>query len=197
VLLMVSVVGIVLNINADDKFGSILFLIVVDAAIVLLYCFLDQRPIIAALCRPLSIFWLIAPVGLGFLTFLVATGILHAMHAWLKVPMLNLSESASTHGGLLAAVLLYCIQPAIVEELAFRGVVLPSLQPVLRPMEAVFISASLFMAWHLSFFSFPQIFILGVVLGWLRVHTGSLIPGMILHFTHNLLCILSEQYLWH
>jgi membrane protease YdiL (CAAX protease family) len=41
--------------------------------------------------------------------------------------------------------------------------------------------------------SLPHLLILGVVLGWLRVKTGSLYPGMLLHFSHNFLVILSER----
>jgi membrane protease YdiL (CAAX protease family) len=30
-------------------------------------------------------------------------------------------------------------------------------------------------------------------MGWLRIRTGSLLPGMLTHFTHNLLVLLAER----
>jgi membrane protease YdiL (CAAX protease family) len=86
------------------------------------------------------------------------------------------------------------VQPAIFEELAFRGVILAGVQHVLSPMESVVVSALMFMIIHLAVPSFPHLFVLGLALGWLRVHTGSLYPGMLLHFTHNLLCIVFEVW---
>ena len=35
-----------------------------------------------------------------------------------------------------------------------------------------------------------------VALGYLRHRTGSLLPGMLLHFTHNLLTVLSDRAPW-
>ena len=36
----------------------------------------------------------------------------------------------------------------------------------------------------------------GVALAWLRIKTGSLLPGMLTHFMHNLLVLLAERYDW-
>jgi membrane protease YdiL (CAAX protease family) len=47
---------------------------------------------------------------------------------------------------------------------------------------------------HLAIPSFPHLFVMGVALGWLRVHTGSLYPGMLLHFCHNLICVGWEYW---
>jgi len=75
---------------------------------------------------------------------------------------------------------------------AVFGVVLQSMQPLLSPAEAVFVSALMFMILHLSVASFPHTFIMGVAAGWLCVRTRSLLPGMLLHFLHNGYCVALE-----
>ena len=35
---------------------------------------------------------------------------------------------------------------------------------------------------------------MGWYLGWLRNRSGSLVPGMLVHFTHNLLALLATYY---
>ena len=85
------------------------------------------------------------------------------------------------------------MQPAIFEELASRGVIFGALERVLAVREAIMVSALLFMIIHLAVLSFPHLLVLGLVLGYLRVRTGSLYPGMVLHFTHNLLVVMSES----
>ena len=82
----------------------------------------------------------------------------------------------------------------MVEELAFRGFIQSSLMRVLGTYESVFVSALMFGILHLSIPSMPHLFLIGVVLGWLRVRTGSLYPGMLMHLTHNLLVVLAERW---
>ena len=35
--------------------------------------------------------------------------------------------------------------------------------------------------------------IMGLALGWLRCKSGSIWPGVLLHFGHNALCVVSER----
>lgn len=90
-------------------------------------------------------------------------------------------------------VLLVCVQPAAFEELAFRGVIQGSVQSVVGPWQAVLVSAAMFAILHLSIISLPHLLTLGIVLGWMRMHSGSIFPGMIVHFIHNLLVLLDES----
>ncbi len=89
-------------------------------------------------------------------------------------------------------VLLVCLQPAVVEELAFRGVMTSSLEPVLGPRETLFVVALLFAIIHLNPLAFVHLFITGLALGVLRNFSGSLYPCMLLHFCHNGLALLQE-----
>ena len=93
-------------------------------------------------------------------------------------------------------ILVFCIQPAVIEELAFRGVILGSLRRVLGRRDAVIVSALMFMVLHLSVLSFPHLLLIGLVLGYLRIRSGSLYPCMVLHFTHNFMAIMAEAAGW-
>ncbi|GAI96092.1 unnamed protein product, partial [marine sediment metagenome] len=100
------------------------------------------------------------------------------------------AESGYSLGVVLLTV---CVQPAIVEELAFRGILLEALRRSLGFKAAVVVSACMFMILHLNPLMFPHLFLLGLFLVWLRSWSGSLYPCMVMHFTHNLLCVLTEM----
>ena len=47
----------------------------------------------------------------------------------------------------------------------------------------------LFAAMHFSIASLPYLFLVGMLLGWVKWKTGSLYPSMLIHFLHNLIVI--------
>ena len=147
-------------------------------------------PCLARLPRPL---WLLAGVGLAFPTFALASVLVNAMTDLLGAETLEYTTPFLEAGyGPGIIILAICVQPAICEEIAFRGVILSGLRGSLRQGEALVVSALLFTTIHLSVLSFPHLFLMGLLLGYLRLRSGSLYPSMALHFTHNLLCVLSE-----
>jgi sodium transport system permease protein len=86
--------------------------------------------------------------------------------------------------------------PAICEELFFRGFLLTSLQEQgARRGQIVLITAALFAGMHvvvdqaLMMERFVPSFLLGVVLAAIRLRTGSVIPGIVLHLVHNALLL--------
>jgi len=68
------------------------------------------------------------------------------------------------------------------------------LRRVLGEREGWLVQAAFFAIMHLSPVIFPTHFAMGLILGWLRMRTGSLLPGMILHGLWNAACILIELY---
>jgi membrane protease YdiL (CAAX protease family) len=89
---------------------------------------------------------------------------------------------------------LYSLAPAVLEEIAFRGVIFGRLRTVLGETEGWLVQAAFFSVMHLSPVIFPTHFAMGLIFGWLRMRTGSLIPGMILHAVWNAANILLELY---
>jgi membrane protease YdiL (CAAX protease family) len=86
------------------------------------------------------------------------------------------------------------LAPALFEEIAFRGVIFGRLLTVLGEKEAWLVQAAFFSILHLSPVIFPTHFAMGLILGWLRMRTLSLLPGMVLHAAWNAVIILLELY---
>ena len=82
-----------------------------------------------------------------------------------------------------------CFCPAVLEELAFRGLVQHWLQVALRPGRAILLASALFTVLHFSILSAPYLFLVGLLLGWAKWKTGSLYPSMAIHFAHNLVAL--------
>ena len=88
------------------------------------------------------------------------------------------------------AVLLICVQPALVEELFFRRVALGGLRRAMGPHAAVLVSALMFGLAHLGApLSIPILCLVGVGLGYARVYSGNLLLPVLMHFAHNLLVL--------
>jgi ABC-2 type transport system permease protein/sodium transport system permease protein len=87
------------------------------------------------------------------------------------------------------------IVPAVFEELCFRGFLYASLRTILAPDRSVIASALVFGVFHEVIFPGRLLTstFLGLVLGWVRMRTRSIVPGMLLHMLHNAL-LLSMPY---
>lgn len=85
----------------------------------------------------------------------------------------------------LATILTVAVQPAIFEELAFRGVMQEGLNKVTDRKQAIFISAFLFTILHMSFISFFWLMPLALWLGYVRMKEETIWYGMIIHFCFN------------
>lgn len=83
-----------------------------------------------------------------------------------------------------------CAVPAVCEELLFRG----AMQGLMRPCgsaAAIFGPALLFALLHGDLVQGLTAFVCAIFLGWLAERTGSILPGMLLHFLNNCLAFLS------
>jgi ABC-2 type transport system permease protein/sodium transport system permease protein len=87
------------------------------------------------------------------------------------------------------------VVPAFFEELCFRGFLFASLRTLLAADRSVIASALLFGVFHEVIFPGRLLTstFLGLVLGWVRMRTGSIVPGIVLHMVHNGL-LLSIAY---
>ncbi len=80
------------------------------------------------------------------------------------------------------------VMPALVEEFAFRGVVLNILRKYSDGL-AILVSAVLFGLMHGNFTQIPFALVVGLILGYIAVKTNSLLPGIIIHFLNNALSV--------
>ncbi|WP_437600663.1 ABC transporter permease subunit/CPBP intramembrane protease [Sorangium sp. So ce590] len=84
--------------------------------------------------------------------------------------------------------LLVAVTPAVCEELLFRGLVYSGLRRA-GPAVAIGVSALLFGLAHGSVYRLLPTFSLGLVLGYARHRTGSVLPGALLHALSNGLAV--------
>lgn len=84
----------------------------------------------------------------------------------------------------------------LVEELLFRGVLLSAVSRYVGNAWSIVLTAVLFAVVHLPDLSFlwyalPNLALLGLVLGWLRVQSDSIWPSVTAHGMNNLLAVVS------
>jgi len=91
--------------------------------------------------------------------------------------------------------LILCVAavPAVCEELAFRGFILSGCRHLGNNWRAIIVSAILFGVTHGFLQQSINACLLGMVLGYLAVRSGSLLPGVIFHFLHNTMTVLSAK----
>ena len=83
------------------------------------------------------------------------------------------------------------IMPALVEEYACRGIVFGTLLPFGEGF-ALLTSSIIFGVMHGNFDQMPFAFFVGLILGYVRIRSGSIWPCMIIHFLNNLFSVLSQ-----
>lgn len=88
-------------------------------------------------------------------------------------------------GAMALAFLAYCVLPAVLEELLFRG----GIQRLLAPYGdwfAIFVTSLLFALVHTDLTQLPSVFLLSLLLGYTLAATKNLADAMLLHFANNL-----------
>jgi membrane protease YdiL (CAAX protease family) len=83
-----------------------------------------------------------------------------------------------------------CTFIPFVEELTFRGLGVSLLQRF-GEWPAIVIVGVVFGLAHGLVVSLPILMVFGAVLAWIRTRTGSVVPGMVLHGTFNLIAIVA------
>lgn len=129
------------------------------------------------------------PIVGGMLTQWLAQG--HEVSQDIK----QLGANTSLALRLPLALLVISVGP-MVEELLFRGVLLSAIARTTNNGTAIALSAALFACVHLPDLSFlwyalPNLFLLGLILGWLRVQSASIWPAVVAHGMNNLLAVVS------
>jgi membrane protease YdiL (CAAX protease family) len=96
----------------------------------------------------------------------------------------NVNLGADTLQDKILYFICIAIVPAITEEFCFRGVMLNYLRPYGDGF-AILVSSIFFGLMHGNFVQIPFAFIVGLVCGYLVVHTNSMLPSILLHLLNN------------
>ena len=183
----------------DDRYDAVehsLLTMRVMALVVVAAAILGWRTVLPAVARVGSASWLVAAVLFGLATFAWSSIYADCASAALGLPRAGGYEPIVAVGygwaGAVAAVALY---PAVVEELAFRGLIVPRLGRVLTGGETVLVSAVMFAALHLNVTALPVLLPVGAALAVLRRRSGSLWPCLLMHLTHNAAVLAAERWM--
>jgi sodium transport system permease protein len=104
-------------------------------------------------------------------------------------PFDDMLSSAS----LWQVILLVGLTPAICEELAFRGFILSGLRRTGHKWAAIVLASIFFGLAHGILQQSLAACTVGIVIGYLAVKTGSLLPCVLYHFVHNSLSVLLSR----
>lgn len=102
-----------------------------------------------------------------------------------------LVDAASGPWGVLLLAFSTLLMAPLVEELCFRGLLLPALRPRLGPAGAVAVSATVFALLHLDALAFPGLLLFGVLSAVLALRTGRLGPSLAFHAGFNLATLVA------
>ena len=142
------------------------------------------------------------PEGTRLLTWITAFPVLFALVCLGIAYTTFLRELVRSYGApppetmkvTLATVLLICVQPAIVEELFFRQMVLGVFRRWMNLHGAVWVTAAMFAFAHLGNpIGMPYLLLAGAVFGYARAF-GGLSLAMVMHFVHNFVVIGYEAW---
>lgn len=111
--------------------------------------------------------------------------------SWADVSLPDITGVASA----VLTVLRFALLPAFFEELLFRGALLRRLLP-LGELGACLSVAIIFTLFHFNAAQWPPIFLLGFVLTYAAIKTGSIVVPIIMHLFNNSLVLL-QSYALH
>ena len=98
----------------------------------------------------------------------------------------DLGGLSPTNGWMyILSVIFLAITPALCEELVFRGVILNGLRSRFNDYIAITLSALMFALMHSSLQQLVYPFLMGLIMGWIVVRTGSLVSSMLVHLINN------------
>ena len=165
----------------------------IDAAIIVAFVVIARRvmlPLLATIGR-----WWWYPIGAvsGAFTMAVASVAVNAMESVFGASGSSYSDAFLAAGhSWFAVVVSIAVMPAVFEELAFRGVIQSHLSLLVPTAAAIGMTAALFTLLHFNMLSFPHLLVMGLVVGLIRRFSGSIYPGVVLHFVHNGLVVAME-----
>ncbi len=95
--------------------------------------------------------------------------------------------------GLLTLIFFIAVVPAILEELAFRGVLLHGIRQRFGPLATILLTGIMFGFFHVTLMRIVPTAVLGFLLAWLVLRTGSIYPAIIWHFLNNATAVLADR----
>jgi membrane protease YdiL (CAAX protease family) len=135
---------------------------------------------------PLSLLMVPGTLSLALLSLLATEGMVSPFQAEQAEVMGRMLTDLAAGPGILLLTLL----PAVCEEVLFRGAILGLLRTGRAAWVAVVVQAFAFALLHGMLLRVPPTLALGLLLGFLRIRTRSIWPGVVVHALHNACALL-------
>lgn len=178
----------------NDSFEDFLVINVVDILLVLVFCVAFYRSLVPLYSfRNVSVLNVLKVVGGSILGAIVVHFLATGLNAIMgEDEFYSFSMFETTRHPELFAVLFICVQPAIFEEVAFRGFLFNNISDVTSRQGAVYVTSFMFGVIHLAFLGLVWLVPIGLAFALLRLKFNTLWYGMIGHFTYNFVIIAIE-----
>ena len=139
-----------------------------------------------------SALWLpLVALSIGLTTMGVYALLMEGLGIDILVPDQKLEEIGALEG--FARVPTFAIVGLLApfgEEVFFRGFLLAALVPLIGGLRGAVVSSAIFSAAHLQVGTLFPIFVIGMLLAWLYLRTGSIWPSFAAHAAQNLLALI-------
>ena len=138
-----------------------------------------------------SLGWLpLVALAIGLSTTGVYALIMEALGIDLLVPDQNLEELAALDGiERIPTFAIVGVLAPVGEEIFFRGFLLAALVSAVGGLRGALVSSAVFSVAHLNVGTLFPIFVMGMLLSWLYLRTGSIWPPIVAHAAQNLLAL--------
>jgi membrane protease YdiL (CAAX protease family) len=189
-------IGLFAPLELHSHFEDALWSLASYAGVALVCCaalrILGEGSFRESLAGPLT--WRGAALGLaiGALGFFISASYVLVLHSFVEEEI----DESQLEGAFAFALVATVVLPALIEEWSDRGVLWVALRRITGTGGTIFATSILFAMSHgLNegyILEVPHRFVVGLLFGWLRLHTGSLWPGIIAHAVLNALAITVE-----
>lgn len=141
--------------------------------------------------------WLwLAPIVVLVLSFFVDEGVLRLVRELAGeeiLPSVNnvILQIATTPGRAVLSVLVLGVLAPLVEELVFRGLLYGYVDGRFGATAALILSTLLFGLAHVEPIHIAVVLPIGLLIGWIRMRTGSLLPAITAHVANNTVAVIA------
>lgn len=144
--------------------------------------------------QPVKTWWYLAAMVIAGLYWWFDHALL--VWVWQQDPQANIAawQAANSHYHWLSVLLASVVLAPLFEELLFRGLLLKALSQRFNFYLAAGVTALVFALIHGSWPAFVSLFLVGWIYAWLTHRSGSVLPAILGHTTHNLITYLVYNF---
>jgi membrane protease YdiL (CAAX protease family) len=168
---------------------------IIMCATIFVFAIKDRKALIPVIINKNIKWWLFPVIAVGAIVAHLGISYLVDMLNRMNDDIFYTYMYEDTSNPLLWSVISIALQPAIFEELAFRGVMYNHLEKVMDIKAVLIVTGMLFAILHISPVSIIWLLPFGIFAAWMRQKSGHLWYGVAFHFFFNLTYVMTEA--WH